>query len=62
VPVEPRPFPEELMDEQAKKNLQKSAWPMAALVFFVAAIGTGWHWRRRQQLREQVPHPERLRA
>jgi hypothetical protein len=31
-------------------------------VLLVAAIGTGWHWRRRQRLREQVPHPERLRA
>ncbi len=62
VPTEPRPFPEELMDQQAKKNLHASAWPVAALVLLVAAIGTAWSWRRRQRLRQQVPHRERLRA
>lgn len=62
VPVEPRPFPEELMDEQARRNLRTSAWPVAALLFAIAAIGTAWSWRRRQRLRADMHHPERLRA
>ena len=62
VPVDPRPFPEALMDEQARRNMQKSAWPVGLLVLLVAAIGTAWSWRRRQRLRAEVPHPERLRA
>ena len=62
VPVEPRPFPEALMDEEAKRHLRTSAWPVAALVLAVGAAGVFWHWRRRQRLRAKVPHRERLRA
>jgi len=62
VPTEPRPFPEALMDEEAKRNMRKSSWPVGMLVVLVAAIGTAWSWRRRQKLRAEVPHPERLRA
>ncbi len=62
VPVEPRPFPEALMDEEAKRNLRKASWPVGLLVAMVAALGTAWSWRRRQRLRAEMAHPERLRA
>jgi len=62
VPTEPRPFPEALMDAQARKNLRSTAWPVVALLSAIAAIGTAWSWRRRQRSRADIAHPERLRA
>ncbi|MTW11031.1 hypothetical protein GM658_10500 [Pseudoduganella eburnea] len=62
VPTEPRPFPEALMDAQARANMRSSAWPVAGVLALLGAIGTAWSWRRRQRLRAEMAHPERLRA
>lgn len=62
VPTQPRPFPEELMDGEARRNMRSSPWLVAGLVFVIAALGSAWSWRRRQRLRAEMAHPERLRA
>lgn len=62
VPAEPRPFPETLMDGEARRNMRSSTWPVAGLMLLIAATGSAWSWRRRQRLRAEMAHPERLRA